>query len=154
MYISNFTPCYIFCLLSSHAWLFSWMANININDVISLFDFECLAEKLMHMCRLLVKQHVNNSRCTSALCSFKAGVWTRLLSAYIRNMGNCSFLYLDSYLNLFFYMLYSKWECSMAWLLSVKRMLPLQKQWPLKSTSQVILLFYWDHIAQYPVAGF
>jgi len=74
MYVSDFTPCYIFCLLSSHAWLFSSMANIDINDVITLFDFECLAEKLMHMCRLLVKYHVNNSQCPSTLCSVKAGI--------------------------------------------------------------------------------
>jgi len=60
MYIPNFTPSYIFCLLSSHAWLFSGMANISINDAISLFDFECFALKSMQMCRLFVMQDVNN----------------------------------------------------------------------------------------------
>lgn len=60
MYIPNFTPSYIFCLLSSHAWLFSGMANISINDAISLFDFECFALKSMQMRRLFVMQDVNN----------------------------------------------------------------------------------------------
>lgn len=60
MYIPNFTPSYIFCLLSSHAWLFSGMVNISINDAISLFDFECFALQLVEMCRLFVMQHVKN----------------------------------------------------------------------------------------------
>lgn len=47
-------------------------------------------------------QNMNSSQCTSAFCFVKAGIWTRLLSAYMRSMRYYTFMYLDSYVNLFF----------------------------------------------------
>lgn len=97
MYISNFTPCYIFCLLSSHAWLFSRngkrkckCCNIPLWFWVSCWEINAYVQ-------ITCKATCEQSRCTSTLCSVKAGIWTRLLPAYIRNMGDYSFMYLKSW---------------------------------------------------------